>query len=112
MIEAEQRKATFLATMIRQLDLPARVSRIRIEAMPRRQAPLLSARALAPLAELIAYAADHRRPAGKAFFPKGRRYQKELDDALRRWEFEYRLHQSRSDPDAVIVEIGAIHGAE
>jgi 16S rRNA (guanine527-N7)-methyltransferase len=109
-VDSDRRKAAFLSTAIRELGLRARVSVARIEALPPRAAAVLSARAMAPLAELIGHARRHRDPAGVALFPKGRSYHKELDEALQQWNFDYRLHSSRSGAGGVIIEIGAIHG--
>jgi 16S rRNA (guanine527-N7)-methyltransferase len=111
LVESDQRKAAFLATAIRALDLAARVHPARIEGLALAPAEVLSARALAPLSGLIGYATSQRRHDGIALFPKGETVHKELAEAAARWSFEHRLHPSLTDPRSAIVEIGAIHGA-
>ena len=79
----------------------------RIEAVPPQDADVVSARALAPLADLLALAEKHRRPEGICLFPKGETVHKEVAAAAARWHIEHKIHQSRTDPRAAILEIGA-----
>jgi len=111
LIESDQRKAAFLLNVIREAELPAEVHATRIEALARQRADILSARALAPLVELLAHAKKHLRPGGIGLFPKGETVHKELEDAALQWRFEHRLHPSQTDPKAAIVEIGVIERA-
>jgi hypothetical protein len=41
-------------------------------------------------------------------FPKGEAVHKEVADARGRWHFDLRMHPSRTDFRAAIVEIGAM----
>lgn len=108
LIESDQRKSAFLHAAALACDVSVTVLSERIEAVPPRNADILSARALAPLDILLGYAEKHRDPSGICLFPKGETVHKEIEDALRRWQFEYRIHSSRTDPRAAIVEIGAL----
>ncbi|MBN2907314.1 MAG: 16S rRNA (guanine(527)-N(7))-methyltransferase RsmG [Rhodobacteraceae bacterium] len=109
LIESDQRKATFLRTVARELNLPnVTVLDDRIEDAPTQQADVLSARALAPLPQLLAYGARHLAPQGIALFPKGARYAVELDDALATWRFDVQTIPSTTDPQAVILKLGGI----
>lgn len=110
LIEADCRKAAFLSTVVRDLSLPATVVDNRVECVEPPAADLVTARAFAPLTTLIAHTHRMRNSKGQALFLKGRTANKELDDARRLWNFEYRLHPSQTARDSVVVEIGAIHG--
>lgn len=106
LIESDERKAAFLQTVVRQLDLPADVNVERIEDLPPIGADVISARALAPLVDLLAYAERHARDNAICLFPKGRNHEAELTDAKRKWHLECTAIRSRTDPDAVILKIG------
>jgi 16S rRNA (guanine527-N7)-methyltransferase len=108
LIESDRRKATFLSTVARELDLKqVRVLAERIETAPPQDADVVSARALAPLPDLLAYAERHLVPGGIALFPKGARHD-ESDDGLASWRFEVQKFPSTTDPEAVILKLGAI----
>ncbi len=111
LIESDSRKAAFLTTVAQAAGLPARVTCARIEHVRAQAADVVSARALAPLTDLIGMAEKHRRPGGTALFPKGATVHKEVAEASRHWRFDHKLHPSLTDPRAAIVEIGAIDRA-
>lgn len=111
LVESDQRKATFLRTVIHAAALPAAVEDARIEALPPQHADVVSARALAPLATLLDHAEKHRAGTGICLFPKGETVHNELAEARRSWRFEAVLHPSLTDPRAAIVEIGALYRA-
>ncbi|NKB29280.1 MAG: 16S rRNA (guanine(527)-N(7))-methyltransferase RsmG [Rhodobacteraceae bacterium] len=105
LIESDQRKAAFLRQVIQQLDLKARVAIDRIESLEPLNTQVVSARALAPLPKLLGYVARHLASDGKALLPKGRSWKSELSNAQQRWTFDYKVWQSRTDPEAAILEI-------
>lgn len=106
LIESDTRKATFLRSVIRETGLTARVHADRIEACTPQEATILSARALAPLPKLMEFAARHLAPGGTALFMKGESWGKELEDARSQWQFSCTPHTSRTNPNAVVLEIG------
>lgn len=108
LVESDQRKAAFLATATRELGLSVKVIPARAESIPPLQADILSARALAPLYMLLAYAERHLSPSGTAIFPKGANHQAELDQALEHWTFSYQKVPSKTDAAGVILIIGGI----
>jgi 16S rRNA (guanine527-N7)-methyltransferase len=107
LVESDQRKAAFLATVIRMAGLAAAVDAERIENLPGVAADVVSARALAPLTTLLAMSEKHRRPGGIGLFSKGASVHKEIAEAAAHWRFDHVIHPSRTDPRAAIVEIGA-----
>jgi 16S rRNA (guanine527-N7)-methyltransferase len=105
LVESDQRKAAFLRTAIRELGLPATVKSQRIEDCDPMEATVISARALAPLSQLLGYAHRHLVSEGIAVFPKGATWQKEVADACQEWSFSHEAIKSQTDPDAAILVI-------
>ena len=114
LVESDQRKAAFLRTVIRETGLGnAEVAAKRIETLLPLNAAYASARALAPLRQLMAYLHLHLTPTGTAFLMKGRQWQTEVEDAKREWIFDYVAHPSRTQEGAATLEIsGVSHGAK
>lgn len=111
LVESDLRKATFLRQSGRELGLGITVAAERAENLPPQRADVVSARALAPLVDLLPLACLHMRPEGVAIFPKGARAAVELEDARKLWAFEVDSRPSLSDSDATILVIRNIHRA-
>lgn len=105
LVESDRRKAAFLRTVARETGIPVTVHAERIEHLSPQGADVLSARALAPLADLLPFARRHLRSGGTALFPKGESYGDELQEALDRESFSYQVIPSRTDPRAAIIKI-------
>lgn len=108
LVEADLRKAEFLRSAARACAVAVDVVAGRIESLAPMRADVLSARALAPLTDLLAYAERHLAPGGTALFQKGAGHAAELAAALERWRFSVQKHRSRTDRDSVILQIGDI----
>jgi 16S rRNA (guanine527-N7)-methyltransferase len=111
LIEADRRKATFLAEAAHRLGAPARVHACRIEAATVAPARLVTARALAPLQRLLPLAAPLLAPGGICLFPKGHTAAEELTDARRQWHMDVDSLPNRVHPGGVIYRIGALRRA-
>jgi 16S rRNA (guanine527-N7)-methyltransferase len=85
LIESDRRKAAFLMDAARELRAPATVLAVRIEAARPAPAPLVTARALAPLDRLLGLASPHLAPGGVGLFPKGESFAAELAAAQSHW---------------------------
>jgi 16S rRNA (guanine527-N7)-methyltransferase len=105
LVESDLRKATFLREAARTLGLQVVVRSERIESVEPLLVDVLSARALAALPILLGYAREHLVPGGVAIFPKGARYQEELEQAHALWTFDIDTRSSLSDPEAAILLI-------
>lgn len=105
LVESDARKATFLRQAIQTLELRASVVTGRIEEIEPVGADGLTARALAPLTDLLAHGYRHLREGGRAFFPKGAAHRDEIDQANRRWRFGLIVHMSKTDPAAAVLEV-------
>lgn len=106
LVDADQRKRVFLQEAARQLGLDVAFSADRIETLPPLAAQVLSARALAPLDQLCAFADRHLAVDGICLFQKGARYQEELEVALRHWQMNVEIIPSTTAPDAVLLRTG------
>ena len=107
-VESDQRKCAFLETVLRELGLVATVHSARIEALEPTQANILTARALAPLPDLLAFAERHLAEDGLCLFPKGARVEDEITKSLETWAFDVTKHPSETDPAGTILAIGSI----
>ncbi len=108
LVESDQRKAAFLRTACREMELSASVLAARIESLPPQGADVISARALAALPELCALAAPHLAPNGICLFPKGAGHISEIAAARQSWNMEVETLPSLTDPDAVILKLKAL----
>lgn len=111
LVEADQRKATFLRQAAQSLSLPVKVRSERIESLEPLEADVLSARALAALPDLLQLAALHLRASGTALFPKGSAHLDEVAEARKTWTFDMDARPSLSDPQAAILVIRNIQRA-
>jgi 16S rRNA (guanine527-N7)-methyltransferase len=111
LVESDRRKAAFLREACRLLSLDADVRADRIESLSPQQADVLSARALAPLSALLGFAEQHLAETGVALFPKGDKYESELNNARKSWSFDARVVPSLLEPSAAILEIRKIKRA-
>jgi 16S rRNA (guanine527-N7)-methyltransferase len=107
LVEADKRKAAFLATAAARLGL-SRVSvhAVRAESVSLADAAALTARAFAPLGLILPHAARILGPGGVAVLPKGRMAEAELEAALADgWTLRVERFISRSDPHSTIFRI-------
>ncbi|MFC3613472.1 16S rRNA (guanine(527)-N(7))-methyltransferase RsmG [Lutimaribacter marinistellae] len=108
LVESDTRKSTFLRTAIRECGLKANVLNKRIESLPKLEANVLSARALADLDGLLKFSVLHLRPDGLALFPKGARWRKEVELARQSWNFDHEAVKSKTEAQAVILKLKGI----
>ncbi len=106
LIESDQRKATFLRTVSRETKCRIEVHSKRIEDVDSIGAQVISARALASLADLLELSVPHIAPNATLFFPKGEKWQSEVEAAKESWSFSLQRNQSQTNPASAILEIG------
>ena len=107
-VESDLRKATFLRTVARETGANVIILSNRIESIQNLDADILSARALAPLVDLLNFAEMHLKPDGQALFPKGAKYRQEIEESLDSWRFQSQECRSITDDAAVILKLGEI----
>lgn len=108
LVESDHRKSAFLREAARATAAPVTVHATRIEVAPLPPMPLITARALAPLATLLDWAGPHLAPNGICVFPKGRTAEEELTAAAERWHMRVERFPSPSDPAATILRLSEI----
>ena len=109
MVEVDARKAAFLGDAGRRMGLlnTPRIVVGRIEEVPAVKADIVTARALAPLGQLLAWASRHRADTAICLFHKGKGWQAELTEAMKDWDIDSQPLTSVTDRDAVILRIGS-----
>jgi 16S rRNA (guanine527-N7)-methyltransferase len=108
LIERNAKKAAFLREALRVTGAPGTVHLANIEnSVDRIAGPVdcVTARAVAPLHQLIGFAEPLVKRGAKALFPKGQDVDAELTEATKYWNIEPLLHASRSGGDGWIVEL-------
>jgi 16S rRNA (guanine527-N7)-methyltransferase len=111
LVESSTKKATFLREAVRVADAPAEVHAVRIEDfVDNFAAPVdvVTARALAPLVDLLAAAYPLLKTGTVGLFPKGQDVGSELTNAAKCWSIRSSLAQSLTDPRGQIVRVTGI----
>ncbi len=108
LVESDTRKSVFLRDSARLCGVPVTVYAVRIESLDAPKADVITARALAPVADLLRLTAGFRQPGTIHLFPKGRGAEAELTDAQKTWTLTIGRTPSLTDPDAVILQIGEV----
>src|SRR5664279_570548 len=111
MVERNAKKAAFLREALRVTSSPGQVHLADIgDSVDRMTGPVecVTARALAPLHQLIGYAEPLIKQGAKALFLKGQDVEAELTEATKYWNIKPRLHSSRTGGQGWIVELDHI----
>ncbi|WP_342708698.1 16S rRNA (guanine(527)-N(7))-methyltransferase RsmG [Bradyrhizobium sp. B124] len=111
LVERIAKKAAFLREAIRVTASPGTVHLADIgDTVDRIAGPIdcVTARALAPLHQLISFAEPWVKKGAKALFLKGQDVEAELTEATKYWIIEPKLHSSRTGGQGWIVELGSI----
>lgn len=111
LVESDARKCAFMRTVIRTVDAKAIVQQARIEDVTPTSYDIVSSRALAPLNQLFGYAGRLSHEETTCLFPKGKNWEKEVDDARRNWRFDIQAHKSLTEDEAVILEVRNVQRA-
>jgi 16S rRNA (guanine527-N7)-methyltransferase len=108
LVESSTKKAAFLREAGRVTDAPVSVHASRIDEFVASTPPavdVVTARALAPMAKLLAHAYPLLKKGAYGLFPKGQDVDRELTEAAKYWKIQASLAVSRTDPKARIVVV-------
>jgi 16S rRNA (guanine527-N7)-methyltransferase len=111
LIERNSKKAAFLREALRVTGAPGTVHAADIgDVVDSIVGPVdcITARALAPLNELLRFAEPLTKKGAKALFLKGQDVESELTEATKYWTVEPHLHSSRTGGKGWIVELDKI----
>jgi 16S rRNA (guanine527-N7)-methyltransferase len=107
LVDSDQRKGAFLMECARAAGVLDRVKvhTTRIEAAKAWKAPIITARALAALDQLLNWAEPYLMPQTVCLFLKGAKAEDELTLAGRSWNMAIERHGSLTDPSGVILKL-------
>ncbi len=111
LVERNAKKAAFLREALRVTNAPGTVHLADIgDSVDRLPGPVdcVTARAVAPLHQLIGFAEPLVRRGAKALFLKGQDVEAELTEATKYWNIKPNLHSSRTGGKGWIVELDQI----
>lgn len=103
--EATAKKCDFLRAAATTTGAEVEIRNARIEQVQPEPFDVVTARACAPLAKLLAYAQPFQGANTINLFLKGQSVASELTEARKSWRMQLFRHQSRSDPSGTILEI-------
>jgi 16S rRNA (guanine527-N7)-methyltransferase len=111
LVERNAKKAAFLREALRVTGAPGTVHLADIgDIVERISGPIdcVTARALAPLHQLVGFAEPLVQKGAKALFLKGQDVEAELTEATKYWTIKPQLHSSRTGGHGWIVELDSI----
>ena len=112
--ESNGKKVAFLREAIRQTKANAEVHQIRLETLedhlPAKLPRYVTARALAPLGQLLNLAQPFLSRGASGFFHKGQDVDSELTEATKNWKIGAIKHPSMTDSRACILEVEGVAG--
>ncbi len=108
LVESTGKKAAFLREVVNLLQVPAVIHAVRIEDFGKNfktQPDVVTARALAPLDELLKLAQPLLKQGVIGLFPKGQDVEGELTKASKYWSIDAELVPSKTNPESRIVVV-------
>lgn len=109
--ESIAKKCRFLEEVASRTGASVEVRNGRIEEAKPEPFDVVTARACAPLDQLLSYALPFQAKNTRCLFLKGQSVGAELTDAYKSWSMTVNQHPSRSDPSGVILDIRELrHG--
>jgi 16S rRNA (guanine527-N7)-methyltransferase len=114
LVESNRRKCAFLRAAARETGAPATVHEGRIEevlATWTEPVDRVTARALAPLTDLLRLASAVMEKGTPAAFMKGQEWESEVAEARPGWRFDLTKYDSQTGEGGVILNVGALKRA-
>jgi 16S rRNA (guanine527-N7)-methyltransferase len=105
LVESDARKAVFLREAARVIGARVSVHATRIDRVKPFIVQAVTARALAPVAELLEISERFRMPGTVCLFLKGENVQEELTQAAKQWNMTAHQSPSLSDPSGCILRL-------
>lgn len=103
------KKAAFLKTMVRELDLSDHCDVLADDiASEKRQFDVITARAVTLISDFIDLTHHRLAKNGVYLLMKGGRYSDEIDMAMKKWSFDTQLHDSATEENAKLVVLSNV----
>lgn len=107
LVESDVRKATFLREVSRETSTPVTVHDRRAEDVVIDNVAFVTARALAPLTDLLGFM--HKiAPSAQGLFLKGLQHAEEIEKAQKKWVFTHETFPSETDLSGKIIRISGL----
>jgi 16S rRNA (guanine527-N7)-methyltransferase len=107
LVESVAKRCRFLEAVSEALKLPTKVHNARAESLSLK-AEVVTARAVAPLGRLLAFAQPYMVRGAVGLFPKGRGAETEIADARAAWRFTCEITPSLSDPEGRVLKVESL----
>lgn len=111
LIESDTRKCVFLQEVARQTNTSVTIHRQRIETVPAFPADVVTARALAPISQLVQWSRRFASGTTVALFLKGPDIDRELTEVSRYGIINIERIPSRSDPAGIVLRVKGLSSA-
>jgi 16S rRNA (guanine527-N7)-methyltransferase len=111
LVESNTKRAAFLREAVRLVDVPAIVRAEAVQEFAKvspEPIEIVTARALAPLSDLLKMASPLLISGATGLFPKGQGVAAELTEAAKYWRVQSALVPSRTDPNSRIVVVRGV----
>lgn len=108
LLESDLRKCFFLENVSRETFVPVKVVCARIESLLEPKSRVITARALAALDPLLAYAFPLLEKGGFCLFLKGKGFEEEVEIARKRWDFCLEIFPSLTEGEGRILKISQL----
>ncbi|MDA7946412.1 MAG: 16S rRNA (guanine(527)-N(7))-methyltransferase RsmG [Hyphomicrobiaceae bacterium] len=109
LVESNARKCAFVREVVRETGCFVEMHQTRVESLwgddRLTGVGCITARALAPLSDLLELSAPFFGPTARGLFLKGGKAEVELEDSAENWRFQADMHPSITDARARIVEL-------
>jgi len=108
LVESDRRKVEFLREVARLTNVAVHIYNARIEALEPFPVDIVTARALAPLSDLLSWSAPFLGAESQCFFLKGRNVEDELTTTHNIWKTKLVRRPSRTDQESTVLCIGEV----
>ena len=97
LIDSNGKKIKFLKNVQKELELNTKIFLGRVENLNNKKYDVIVSRALANLSKLFSYSQKFIKKNTVLIFLKGKTVNEEIDEAQKKWTFQFTKHQSISD---------------
>jgi len=108
LVESNFKKCAFLENVSRETFVPVKVLCHRIEELPSMKQDVITARGLATLSKLCAYASSFMGKDSICLFLKGKGAHQEIEEAEKDWNFSLEIYPSLTDSEGRILKISEL----
>lgn len=108
LIESIGKKTLFLNTVKKELGLNVNIYHDRIENVKIKNVDIITSRALASLSKLFEYSLPFCSARTGMIFPKGENWNNEVQEAAKKWKFDYKAETSETSENGKILYISGL----